>query len=252
MATRYEITPTETCPGPRTGEFFKCLSGEALHDFEALESLSSSPAATAIFAEEQTPSEVFILLRGYVKLIISSSNGKRFILRIAKPGEFLGLTSAFTGSSYAMTAETLYPSTIASVRRSDFLDFLLRYPAAYQNVARELSLDYDRVCDRLRTIGLASSACAKFAGLLLEWSADGQRTERGIRFRLPLTHGEIGEFIGVSRETVTRTLNKFRHRQTVDLHGSMLTISNRLDLEDCAACDPRSVRSTPFSRTRAT
>ena len=97
METTYESAQVETFQRSRPGEFFKSLSSEALHDFERLESLSCVTAGTALFVEEQVPNDIFILLRGQVKLTINSSDGKRFVLRIANPGEFLGLTSAFTG-----------------------------------------------------------------------------------------------------------------------------------------------------------
>lgn len=244
MEATYESVLTEISHHSRAGEFFKSLSTEALEDFESLESLSCVPAGTVLFVEEQTPSEIFILFRGQVKLTINSHDGKRFILRIANPGDFLGLTSAFTGESHTRRAETLYPCTIASIRRSDFLEFLRRHPAAYPSVGRALSLDSKMACARLRTIGLASSSRAKFARLLLEWCAEGRQTEEGsIRLHLSLSHGEIAEFIGVTRETVSRNMNKFRHRQLLDLRGSTLTISSRAALEECASPSPRDSRT---------
>ncbi len=116
--------------------------------------------------------------------------------------------------------------------RLDFLDFLLRQPAARHNVASALSPDYGRACERLCAIGLAFPA--KLALIVLEWPAGGRQTERGTWIRISLTHGEIGEYIGVSPETVARTSNKFRCRQMVDLQGSVLTIVNRLTLESFA------------------
>lgn len=235
MGTICESVLTEISHHSRAGEFFKSLSTEAFEDCESLESLSCVAAGAILFAEDQAPSEIFILLRCQVKLTINSGDGKRFILRIAKPGDFLGLTSAFTGEPHTRTAETLYPCTIASIQRSDFLEFLRRHPAAYPSVASTLSLDSKMACARLRTIGLGSSSRAKLARLLLEWCADGRQTEQGIRLHLSLSHGEIAEFIGVTRETVSRNLNKFRRRRLVELCGATLTISNRAALEECAS-----------------
>ena len=86
-------------------------------------------------------------------------------------------------------------------------------------------------CEQLRTVGLASTAPEKLARLLLDWSENGQTTECGTRFRFSLTHEEIGEFIGASRETVTRTLSVFKSRRLVAFQGSMLTIPSRVALE---------------------
>ncbi len=218
-----------------TGEFFNSLTTEALKDFESIATLSSYPSDTDLFVEQQTPANIFIAHDGQVKLYTNSADSRRFILRIAKPGEVLGLSSVFTGHPYQMTAETLYPCIVTSVRRSDFLDFLLRYPAAYQGVARELSLHQDQAFARLRTIGLTHCASAKVGRLLLEWCANGKQTELGARIHIALTHGEIAECIGASRETVTRVLSDFRRRQIVDVRGAILTVTDRSALESCSA-----------------
>jgi CRP/FNR family cyclic AMP-dependent transcriptional regulator len=58
---------------------------------------------------------------------------------------------------------------------------------------------------------------------------------RMAKIKLPLTHEEIAEFIGTTRETVTRTLTEFKNRQLVTLQGSTLMISNRSALESIGA-----------------
>jgi CRP/FNR family transcriptional regulator, cyclic AMP receptor protein len=133
-----------------------------------------------------------------------------------------------------MTAEVLYPSKIAVIDRSQFLSFLTRHPDAYQAVTEVLSLQYKVACEQLRTVGLSASAPEKLARLLLDISEHGQKTATGTRCTFALTHGEIGEFIGVSRETVTRTLSAFKSRRLVSLHGSTLMIPSRMALESLA------------------
>jgi len=220
----------------RVGEFFQKLSPTALKDLESFEHPTLMPAGRVLFSEKQTPPGIFIIHSGEVKLSINSSDGKRLILRIARPGEILGLTSALSGCPCEMTAETLYPARVAAITRRDFLGFLLRHPEVYQAVTEELSQQLSMACEQLRTVGLSSSAPEKLARLLLDMSEHGQKTERGMRFRFSLTHEEIGEFIGTSRETVTRTLSVFKHRQLVAFEGSTLTIPNRVALESFANC----------------
>jgi CRP/FNR family transcriptional regulator len=171
-----------------------------------------------------------------VKLSMNSSDGRRLILRIARKGEVIGLASALTGKPFEMTAETIYSSKIAFISRRDFILFLAHHPDVYQLVTAELSLHYSMACEQLRTVGLASSAPAKLARLLLDWSSNGQHTEAGTRFRFSLTHEEIGECIGTSRETVTRTLGVFKTRRLVNFSGSTLTIPNLTALQSYAGC----------------
>lgn len=218
------------------GEFFNKLSAEAMKDLGTMAFASSYPAGVILFSEKDAAPGVYIVLEGEVKLSMNSSDGRRLILRIAKKGEILGLASALSGKPCEMTAETVYPAKIAPVIRRDFLGFLSRHPEVYQTVTEELSRDYSMACEQLRTVGLSNSAPEKLARLLLEWSENGQTTERGTHFRFPLTHGEIGEFIGASRETVTRTLSVFKSRHLVAFNGSTLTIPNKSALETYAHC----------------
>ncbi len=228
------LSPMQDCRSSRVGEFVQSLPEGARREFESIVSLSSLTAHTRLFAEHQQPSNLHILCDGQVKLFIRSSEGRRLILRIAEPGEILGLSSAFTGSPYQMTAETLHTCTIATVRCPEFLEFLNRHPAAYHKVACELSLRQDQASARLRTIGLTRATSAKLARMLLEWSANGLAEEAGARIHLTLTHGEIAECIATSRETVTRILNDFRRHGIVQVHGETLTVIDRAALEACS------------------
>jgi len=97
-----------------------------------------------------------------------------------------------------------------------------------------MSAQYQGACEQLRTVGLSTSAHEKLARLLLTWSAGMQPTKEGTRLKLPLTHEEIAEFIGTTRETVTRTLSDFKVRHLVAIQGSTLMIPSRAALESFA------------------
>ena len=218
----------------RPGEFFKKLSPAAQRDLESMEFPTLYQPGVLLFSEKAIPAGIFIVVSGEIKLSINSSDGKRLILSIARAGEVLGLSSVLSGLPSEMTAEVLYPSRIAVIERDQFLGFMSRHPEVYQVVTQELSLQYKVACEQLRTVALSGSAPEKLARLLLEWCENGQKTEAGTRFRFSLTHEEIGEFIGASRETVTRTLSSFKNRRLVAFHGSMLTIPSKGALESVA------------------
>jgi CRP/FNR family transcriptional regulator, cyclic AMP receptor protein len=225
------IEDCESCKLNKSS-FFCRLSSKALKDFDTVKSSTLYPEGAVLFLEKQDARGVFVICQGEVKLSISSSEGKTLILRIAKPGEILGLMAVLSGIQYEMTAETLRPSQIAFVRREDFLRFLAQHAEAYAGVVRQLSANYHRVCDQLRTVGLSASAPERLAKLLLEWSDGAEETQGGTRFKMPLTHEEIAECIGSCRETVTRTLSDFRSKRLVTFKGSTLCIPNRAALEN--------------------
>jgi len=215
----------------RKCDSFCQLTPKAVKEFNSLKSISAYPEGAVLFMEMQDPRGVFLVCEGEVKLTISSSEGKTLILRIAKAGEILGLMSVLSGKPYEVTAETLHPCQIVFVRREDFLHFVAEHPEASQAIVKQLSSNYHGACEQLRTVGLSASAPEKLARLLLEWTAEAEETKSGRAIKLPLTHEEIAEFIGSSRETVTRTLSDFKSRQLVTLKGSTLMISNRAALE---------------------
>jgi len=218
------------------GDFLNKLSPDALADLQAIQHPSNYLPGVVLFSEKETPAGIYMVLSGEVKLSMNSSDGKRLILRIAKAGEILGLVSAVSGGLAEMTAETVHPARLAIVERREFLSFLTQHPEVYQILTVELSRHLNRVCEQLRTVGLSASAPEKLARLLLDWSENGQTTDAGTRFHFPLTHEEIGEFIGTSRETVTRTMTTFKLRRLVACHGTSFTISDRTALESYARC----------------
>ena len=233
MRGPYGFEPNENCQSCklRANGFFCQLSPAAVKDFNAVKSSATYPAGAVLFLEKQDPRGVFVLCAGQVKLSIGSSAGKTLILRITKPGEILGLMAAMSGSPYEVTAETLHPCQVAFIRCDDFLRFVAKHSEVYQGVVKQLSTLYSGACEQLRTVGLSASAPEKLARLLLDWSAEAKETKQGAPIKLPLTHEEIAEFIGSTRETVTRTFSEFKSRQLVTLQGSTLTISNRPALE---------------------
>lgn len=233
MRGPYGFELSESCQSckTRTNGFFCQLSAAATADFNTAKSSASYPAGAVLFLEKQDPRGVFVICAGQVKLSISSSGGKTLILRIAKAGEILGLMATLSGTPYEVTAETLHPCQVAFVRREDFMRFISKHPEAYEGVVKQLSSLYSGACEQLRTVVLSASASEKLARLLLEWSSETKECTPTTQVKLPLTHEEIAEFIGTTRETVTRTLSEFKNRKLVAWQGSTLTISNRPALE---------------------
>lgn len=225
-------------PSP-TGEFFRGLSVNARIDFGLLSTNFQCSSSRVLISEQQKPVSILFLLEGQVNISMSSFDGRRFLLGVASAGDILGLTSAISGDSSEIRAEVRYPCKIASMRRRDFLDFLLRYPIACHNVVRELSQHHTRAYMRLRTFAITSTVHARLACLLLEWCKTGQRTESGTTIRLAFTHEEIGECIGTSRESVSRTLRDLKSHYLVRQRGSTLIVPSLGALADYAGIDSK-------------
>jgi CRP/FNR family transcriptional regulator len=152
-------------------------------------------------------------------------------LRISEPGEVLGLPATVTGTCYELTADVVEPAQSNFIARNDFLAFLKDNGEAALRVAQQLGETYHAAVAEMRTIGLSHSAGEKLARFLLEWAANYPEEKGQIRLKLTLTHEEIAQMIGSSRETVTRLLADFRRKQLLQVMGSTLIIKNKAALQ---------------------
>jgi CRP/FNR family cyclic AMP-dependent transcriptional regulator len=219
----------ESCKLKATG--FLChLTEAATKEFQSIKSSITYPAGVRLFLENEPARGIFLLCSGGVKLSVSSKGGKTLITQLARPGEILGLSATMSGTPNEVSAETLYPSQLSFIRREDFISFVNRFPEAYQSVIRQLNSQYAHACEQLRTVGLSTNANEKIARLFLHWSSDEKQTSASFRIKIPLTHEQIAECVGSTRETVTRTLSQWRSKHLVMLNGTTAMIPDRAAL----------------------
>jgi CRP/FNR family cyclic AMP-dependent transcriptional regulator len=102
-------------------------------------------------------------------------------------------------------------------------------------VAQQLGETYHSAVAEMRTIGLSHSASEKLARFLLELSTNHDKGKSDIKVTLTLTHEEIAQTIGASRETVTRLFSDFKKKDLVQVKGSTIIIKNRAGLESLLA-----------------
>ena len=233
MSVPYGLQLTENCLicKLRHSGFFCDLPKNSLEDLERIKYASSFPQGAILFVEGQNPRGAYIICSGRVKLSTTSRDGKTLILRIAQPGEVLGLHATVSGKPYELTAEALQPCQLDFLKREDFMRFLQNHADACLNAAQHLSQNCEDAYEMIRSLGLSHSVSEKLARLLLEWASDGETTKEGIRIKISLTHEEIAQLIGTSRETVTRVLGEFREHHLAQLRGSTLLIQNKVGLE---------------------
>jgi CRP/FNR family transcriptional regulator, cyclic AMP receptor protein len=219
----------------RADRIFCDLAGPALLNLETIKYAAAYPKGAVLFVEGQSPRGIFVLCKGRVKMSICSTDGKTLILKIAEPGEVLGLSATVSGKPYELTAETIDPCQVNFIKREDFLRFLKEHADACFRVAEQLSEKYNTACHEVRSLGLSHSAAEKLAKLLLDWSSrNGEAAKLEPRLKLALTHEEIAQMIGTSRETVTRLFAELKRRQIIQAKGSTLLIRNKVVLKSIA------------------
>jgi CRP/FNR family transcriptional regulator len=229
MATQVVNHIQKIAPADKTFNDFPPVVAEALEQ----EGLTTSyPTGAVLFAEGQAPRGVFIVRKGRVKLSICSSDGRTLILRIADPGCVLGVAAVVSGRQYEATAETQEPSEISFLRNTDLLRLMRLHGEFALWVTQHISQDYASTCREIRDLILSDSASEKLARLLVGWLDQNSAARNPSQMKLALTHEEIGQMIGSSRETVSRLFAGFKKQHLIQQTGSTIVIPNRVALEN--------------------
>jgi CRP/FNR family transcriptional regulator len=192
---------------------------------------TSYPTGAVLFAEGQAPRGVFIVRRGRVKLSVCGSDGRTLILRIVDAGCPLGVAAVVSGRQYEATAETQEPSEVTFLRQTDLLRLMRQNGELALWVTQHISADYASTCREIRDLILSDSASEKLARLLMAWLDQNTKAKNPSQMKLALTHEEIGQMIGSSRETVSRLFAGFKKQRIIQQTGSTLVIPDRVALE---------------------
>jgi CRP/FNR family transcriptional regulator, cyclic AMP receptor protein len=238
MASLHSFHPPEDCQSceHRQDRMFCNLTSEALADYDQIGIMMSHTRGSRLFSEDDPARNVFVICFGQVKISSTSRDGKTMILKIAGPGDVMGLSAVLANVPYEVTAEAIEPCQVKTVRKQEFVDFLGRHGIASMHAAQSLSGEYLTVFHDAKRLALSGSAAGRLARLLLDWGrAAAANGKPEIKFTMALTHEEIANMAGTSRETVTRLLNQFRRDQWIIIKGTSLTIVKPDQLERLTA-----------------
>src|SRR5271167_862172 len=136
----------------RPDRIFCDMPAESVRAFDEIRSAALYRRNTVLFAEGRPVRGIYILCDGRAKLSICSDTGRRLTLRIAGPGEVLGLGAALSNTPYEITAELLDNSQVVFVRKKELTKFLRENTSVCLQIVHMLSQDLHGAYERVRTI----------------------------------------------------------------------------------------------------
>lgn len=234
--TPYNLGHSENCHScnRRENSFFCSLTERSLRELDQVSFVHSYPAGAVLFVEGQMPRGVFVICKGQAKLSVVSEDGRTLIIKIAGPGEVLGISSAVSGRTYEATVETLGPCEVNFIKAADFRHLLQTNSDICMHAALQMSLQYNNACRELRWVGLSRSADWRVACLLLNWLEERGTSGPVPGFKMSLTHEELAQMVGTTRETVTRVLARFRKQGLIQVRGATILVYNMAALQNIA------------------
>lgn len=188
----------------------------ALRELNAIRQNAFYPRGVVLYTEGEEPRGVYILCSGRVRLTAGSRNGQEIILRVADRGEILGLSNSLSREPHRVRAETVSACQIGFIPRLQFIQFVRAHPDAALRMAEHLSAELHQAWEQVELVALAPSTHAKLVRFLLAWAATHKQSfVEGTSLALYMTHEEIAQSIGVSRETVSRALAELRQENLI-------------------------------------
>jgi len=188
---------------------FACLSDEELSELERIIIKKHFSKNEMILLEEDTSSYMYFIYSGKVKAVQISEDGREQILAIHKRGESFGEMSLLDGKTSPATVIAIEDADVGLISKNDFERHLLGNIKALKQIISMLSSRLRETWMRLKILSFADSEHRVRAALKLLGEQNGIKDLKGTIISLKLTHKDIAAYASVSRETVTRIVDRF-------------------------------------------
>ncbi len=170
-----------------------------------------------LFAEGDPSTFFYKVLSGTVRTVKLLADGRRQIDAFHVAGDMLGLDQ---GASYRLTAEAVEPATVIAYRRSDFASLMRRDPAVTEALMAATLANLDRAHEHMVLLG-RKTATERMASFLLDMAT---RLSCADRVCLPMQRTDIADHLGLTIETVSRTLTQMVQAKLIRLADAGRTI----------------------------
>jgi CRP/FNR family transcriptional regulator len=203
-----------------------------LAEFSEITTKNRLSAGEPIFDEGEPADHVFNVTSGVVKVYKLLADGRRQITGFLIAGDFLGLAN---DESYAYSAEAVTGTQLCRFPRRKLEQMLQRFPAVERQLLSVASHELAAAQEQMLLLG-RKTAKEKIASFLLHLSE--RYRKRGLRenpLHLPMSRNDIGDYLGLTTETVSRTFTQLKSANVIRLQaGGMVELSDRERLEDIA------------------
>jgi len=189
---------------------FATLTDDEFKSLEHIFLIRTYRKNQVIFLEEETGKHMYIVLSGKVKVTKSTAGGRESILTIHRPGDFFGEMALLDGKTSPASVAAMEDCKIATITAADFGRYFMTNQKVVAQIIQVLCARLRHVWGQIQELSYSSAEARIRAGILQLARRHGVPDARGIIVDLKITHQELAEMVGTSRETVTRTLARLQ------------------------------------------
>jgi len=203
---------------------FSCLDDETIRYFEKVAVRQKFPKNTVLFSKGDRSDSFYIVSSGRVKAIIHDEQGKEIVLSRIGAGEYFGEMAAIDGAPRSATIMTKEPTEVLVIRRDDFRKMLSSNPDMMFDLLKVLLERLRKADEKIESLAF-SSVYHRVCNLLMQFAEPkGQKWV----IKETLTHHEIADMVGSSRETVTRAVKELLEAGYISIETKHITINKKL------------------------
>ncbi len=224
--------PCEECP-VRPITICRSLEPKTLADMRRMGTMQRLRAEQPVFHEGDPARRVFMLTLGALKIYTLLGDGRRQVTGFMFPGDFLGITAE---DEYAFTIEALMPSELWWFSREAFDRFVAANPSVERELYRLAAHELAAAQQQMVLLG-RKTAAERVASFFLNLLRRAERVSgrREARFDLPMSRLDIADYLGLTKETVSRMLSELRALRLIRLETqSRIEVLDRPGLEAMA------------------
>lgn len=168
------------------------------------------PADTPIFAQGEDHDGIFLIESGRVRVFYTSPSGREITLAYWNAGNFVGGPDIFGGGAHMWSGTAVMPTGVLVLHGPTLKQFAVEIPALALGIIEALSFK-GRCYSTLAQILGTRSITERMMQLVLQLTElYGVRTVEGTRIDYPLSHAELAQMVGATRQWVTTTLNRLK------------------------------------------
>jgi CRP/FNR family transcriptional regulator len=207
------------------------LPKEKLKKFFLKYSVSKFKKKETILRAGDNPQGVYYLAKGYLRMYMITGEGNELTLNIFKPGSFFPLSWAITKIPNSYFYESITECEILKVTSEDFQEFIKDDPEVMEEIIRILLLGLNGTLMRLQYMILGNSGQKVCNIFLLLGKRFGDAKNKHIYIKFPITHQEIANLSGLTRETVSIEIKKLENEKLISRRKRDYVINNITKLE---------------------
>ena len=216
---------------------FEGLSDEELQEIAKLTTTAHYPREAVIYSPEDEAGSIYLLEEGKIKLSKVANDGKEITIAVLQGGDVFGELSMTDGETYDVFAEVLEDARVCIIAREKFAELVRQKPEIALMLIRSLSERLRNAESQIEDL-VFRSVPARVASLMVKLAEEHGRVSReGITIDLRLTHQDIANMVGATRETVTNVLNGLRSDGIIDIEQKRVRILSQERLQDAAMID---------------